>query len=56
MKILLGWFILNSLQAKLKAGKFQFTILWKSLRPKYCLRIGLINATESDHVVTRNSY
>ena len=33
----------------LNPEKFQFMILQKSLRSKYCLTIGLINVKESDH-------
>ena len=48
IKILLRWFNLNSL--KVNPGRFQFMILGKSLRPKYCLTIGRINVKDSDHV------
>ena len=48
MKILLRWFNLNSLIAN--PEKFQFMILQKSLRSKYCLTTGPINLKESDHV------
>ena len=43
MKILLSSLIVNP-------KKFQFMILQKSLRSKYCLTIGPINVKESDHV------
>ena len=48
MKILLRWFNLNSLIAN--PEKFQFMILQKSLRSKYCLTTGPIHLKESDHV------
>ena len=48
MKIFLRWFNLDSL--KVNPGKFQFMMLGKSLRSKYCLTIGLIDVKESDHV------
>ena len=48
MKILLRRFNLNSLIAN--PEKFQFMILQKSLRSKYCLTTGPINLKESDHV------
>ena len=35
---------------KANPRKFQFMILGKSLRPKYCLTIGSIDVKESDHV------
>ena len=41
MKILLRWFNLNLL--KTNTGKFQFMILGKSMRPKYCITVGLIS-------------
>ena len=43
MKILLNSLITNP-------EKFQFMILQKFLRSKYCLTIGPINVKESDHV------
>ena len=47
MKIFLRWFNSNSLKAN--PGKFQFMVLGKFLRPKYCLTIESINVKELDH-------
>ena len=48
MKNLLYWFKINSLKANL--GKFQFMILGKNKRLKYCLKIRSITIKESDKV------
>ena len=48
MKNLLYWFKINSLKAN--AGKFQFMILRKNKRLKYCLKIRSITIKESDEV------
>ena len=48
IKIHLNRFNLNSL--KVNPGRFQFMVLVKSLRSKYCFAIGRINVKKSDHV------
>ena len=48
MRNLLYWFKINSLKAN--PGKFQFMILGKNKRLKYCLKIRSITIKESDEV------
>ena len=52
IKIHLNRFSLNSL--KVNPGRFQFVVLMKSLRSKYCFAIGRINVKKSCRIIGSN--